>query len=254
MADDPMGDAIAERLRRCTLPIKAGREFGTAFLYNELVESTPDADRVREWVVAADRFTRGPTLEVRLRPEMIESERSSDYLLVMHMEDGWARRAGVGVLTSSVLHEHAERKGWRWRTQEVTEGMAATRERVKTVLGDGARRAWALGHFDYEVIEVPGEPRPQGLVSASVARDPDGVVRCRGELPNGFAGAPVFVADQVARLEFALVCLGVVGGNERNPTVVTFDTVRELIARATAGGSRARGWRRFLGRNEPGPR
>jgi len=56
VTDDPMGDMIIERLSRCTLPVKVGGRFGTAFLYNELVESTPDADRVREWVVTADNW------------------------------------------------------------------------------------------------------------------------------------------------------------------------------------------------------
>ncbi|MEV0274348.1 hypothetical protein AB0H43_36735 [Hamadaea sp. NPDC050747] len=248
VTDDPMGDMIIERLSRCTHPVKVGGRFGTAFLYNELLESTPETDRVREWVVTADQFTRDPLLELRLRPELIELAPSADYLALIHVEGAWTRRAGVGVLSSWVLHEHADRKGWRWRTQEVTDGIAATKQQVQAVLADGERRAWALGHFDYEVVEVPGEPRPQGLVGASVTRDPDGVVRWRGELPEGFAGAPVFVADQLGRREFAMRCVGVVASADRNPTIVTFDIIRELVARASNSASRTRGWRGLLGR------
>jgi hypothetical protein len=232
VTDDLMGDAIIEELSRSTLPIRfMGGRPGTAFLYNELVESRPDADRVREWIVTVDRLTRGPVLEVRLRPEMIELGPAADYLALVKLQKHWARRHGAAVVVSRVLHEHAERKGWQWRTQEVREGIAGGTERLSAALADGTRRAWALGHLAEETIEVPGEPRPQALVSSGVTRDPDRAVRWRGEVPMGFAGAPVFVAEQRGRVEFALLCIGLLGSDDRNATVITFDTVRDLIRR-----------------------
>ncbi|HEV7713335.1 MAG TPA: hypothetical protein VGP16_34390 [Asanoa sp.] len=45
--DDPLADAILENWSGCTLPLGQGTRAGTAFFYNELVESTPEGELVR---------------------------------------------------------------------------------------------------------------------------------------------------------------------------------------------------------------
>ncbi|GAA1638276.1 hypothetical protein ACFQY4_43670 [Catellatospora bangladeshensis] len=226
--DDPLEEMILEHWSGCTLPLGQGRDAGTAFFYNELVESTPEADSVREWWVTADRLTRTKVGEVRLRPDLIEpAGAAADYLAVTDFGESWSRRSGAAVMRTHVLHEHAARKGWSWTAAQVTEGVAAKAEHVRAVGGE-PRRAYALGHVTRDLGE-PGERRPLAVAASNVARDPDGVVRWQGPLPDGFAGGPVFVADPRGGRELVLRCLGLLSSAGRNPSLVTFDTVRALI-------------------------
>jgi hypothetical protein len=50
-----------------------------------------------------------------------------------------------------------------------------------------------------------------------------------GPLPAGFAGGPVFVAQPHGNLAFRLLCVGLIASADRNPNVITFDTIRSLI-------------------------
>jgi hypothetical protein len=153
---------------------------------------------------------------------------ASDYLAVMDFEKLWSRRSGVAVTRTFFLHEHAARKGWSWATAtQIADGVAAKAEHVRAV-GAEPRLAYALGHITRELGE-PGEQRPLALSTSAIARDPDGIVRWQGSLPDGFAGAPVFVADRRGEREFVVRCLGLVSSADRNPDVVTFDTIRALI-------------------------
>ncbi|SNT56656.1 hypothetical protein SAMN05421812_1106 [Asanoa hainanensis] len=223
--DDPLADAILEHWSACTLPLGESPGAGTAFFYNELVESTPDGDNVREWLVTADRLTRTKVGRARLRPALIEpTDAASDYLLVTDFEGMWSRRSGVAVTRTLFLHEHAATKGWSWATAEVTEGVAATAEHVRAVDGR-QRRAYALGH----VVRDQGEQRPLAIATSNIGRDPDGVVRWLGALPEGFAGGPVFVADEHGDRSFVVRCLGLIASADRNPDVLTFDAIRSLI-------------------------
>ncbi|WP_027345757.1 hypothetical protein [Hamadaea tsunoensis] len=231
MAEDELADAILEHWSGSTLPLGHGKavDAGTAFFYNELVESGPDVERVREWLLTADAQTRTKMAEVRLRPDLIEpTGAASDYLVVNGFESMWSRRSGAAVARSSFLHDHGRRKGWSWATvTPLTEGVAARAEHVRAV-GSEPRPAYALGHVTREPAAT-GEERPLAIATSAVARDPDGVVRWRGALPAGFAGGPVFVADRRGELEFVLRCLGMISSTARNPDIVTFDTIRSLI-------------------------
>jgi hypothetical protein len=232
--EDPIADLIVETWGGCTLPVgPLGGRGGTAFLYNELVESTPDEDRVREWLLTADVLTRSEVGEVRLRPELIQpAGAAADHLAVLEFEQGWSRAAKVALMRSTLLHEHAERKGWSWSTQQVTDGVAARSEHLRG-LGGEPHTAYALGHVTTEP-GTPGEPRPLAIATSGVTRDPDRVVRWAGALPDGFTGAPVFIAQHRAGREFAMLCIGLIADGDRNPTVVTFDTIRKLIDRQGA--------------------
>lgn len=167
--------------------------------------------------------------EVRLRPDLIEpTGAASDYLAVTDFEQMWSRRSGVAVMRTFFLHEHAAKKGWSWAAAQITEGVAGTAEHVRAVDGE-PRRAYALGHVTRELGEL-GEQRPLAIATSNIARDPDGVVRWQGSLPDGFAGGPVFVAEPRGDRAFNLRCLGLIASAERNPDVHTFDTIRSLIA------------------------
>lgn len=140
----------------------------------------------------------------------------------------WSRRSGVAVMRTLFLHEHAAKKGWSWAAVQITEGTAGTAQHVHAVDAQ-PRRAYALGHITREPGDV-GEQRPLAIATSNIARDPDGVVRWQGSLPDGFAGGPVFVAEPRGHREFVLRCLGLIASADRNPDVHTFDAIRSLIA------------------------
>ncbi|GIF45659.1 hypothetical protein Afe04nite_01980 [Asanoa ferruginea] len=226
--DDPLADAILENWGAYTLPLGQGKRAGTAFFYNELVDSTPESDFVREWWVTADRLTRTEVGEVGLRPDLIEpTGAASDYLAVTDFEQMWSRRAGVAVMRTSFLHEHAAKKAWSWAAEQITEGVADTAEQVRAVDGE-PRRAYALGHVTREPAD--GEQRPLAIATSNIARDPDRVVRWQGPLPAGFTGGPVFIAEPHGDQSFVVRCLGLIASADRNPDVLTFDVIRSLIA------------------------
>ncbi|WP_327002682.1 hypothetical protein OHA72_47500 [Dactylosporangium sp. NBC_01737] len=226
--DDPLAGAILEHWSGCTLPLGPRKRAGTAFFYNELVESTPEGDRVREWWLTADHLTRTKLGEVRLRSDLVEpTGAASDYLAVPDFEKMWSRRSGVAVMRTFFLHEHAAKRGWSWVAVQITDGVAAKAQHVRAVDAQ-PRRAYALGHITREVGE-PGEERPLAIATSNIARDPDGVVRWQGSLPDGFAGGPVFIAERRDDRGFVLRCLGLIASADRNPGVFTFDAIRSLI-------------------------
>ncbi|MFI5911814.1 hypothetical protein [Dactylosporangium sp. NPDC051541] len=245
--DDPLIAKIVAAWSGCTLPVGPRSRPGTAFFYNELVESTPDGDTVREWLVTADRLSRPELGEIRLRPEIIEpAGAASAYLAVRDFAGMWQRHKGVAVTRTFFLHDHAERKGWAWSAEQVTDGLAAKAEHVKAVDGE-PRGALALGHIAREPGE-PGEPRPLAAANATLARDPDRVIRWQGWLPAGFAGAPVFVLEARGP-EVVLRCLGALATAGNSPAVLTFDVIRALIAATVRPKPPKRGWLRFGGKS-----
>lgn len=227
---DPIADLIVQRWGRSTLPIQTiGGQAGTAFFYNELVESTPEVDRVREWLVTADELTRVDVAEIRLRPELIEpAGAASDYLAMLEFGQLWSRRSGVAAMRTIGLHEHARSKQWRWNTEQITDGLAARAEHLGAI-DARPHKAYALGH----TIAEPGQPserQPLALGTSNIIRDRDRVVHWQGLLPSGFTGAPVFVAEHRVGHQFVLRCIGLIAGHDPNPAVATFDTVRTLIS------------------------
>jgi hypothetical protein len=121
------------------------------------------------------------------------------------------------------LHAHAERKGWRWTTDEITEGLAAGASDL-AIMGSQPVPAYVLGH------DVgPARERLQAVVAGGVLRDPGGVLRWDRTMPEGCAGAPVFTRLPLGANRLKLVCIGVVlpgkGGNE----IAGFDRVRPAV-------------------------
>jgi hypothetical protein len=163
---------------------------------------------------------------------MIEPPGSaSDSLLMMQFADQWSTANGsdVAFMSSAGLHAHGHRKGWNWVTQEVTDGMAARFEDVEEISGEPTL-AYILGHG------VDGSERPLILVRGVVARDPDGVIRWPGDVPEGLVGAPVFSTRLIGDGDIKVVCLGVVLPGARNNVIATFDSIRTAIASTIPSG------------------
>lgn len=220
-------------LRQLDRPARSGTpappEFGTAFLFNELVESGPAGDRVREYLLTADVLTRTTLGEVALRADLIEpASAASDVLVLPQFGDLWSHRPdiGVAIMATSILHDHGRAKGRRWVTQEVTDGLAARAESVDRI-DSQPTSAFVLGHR----VGGPHGSRPLQMAVGHVIRDTGGV-RFAGALPEGYVGAPVFVAGSPdgGRDGVALRCLGLLlPGGDDHP-VATFDLIRAAVA------------------------
>jgi hypothetical protein len=228
--EDPIGDMIAEQFGRSTLPVRQiGGSVGTAFLYNELVESTPDSDRVREWLVTADTLTWSDLAEIKLRPDMITPVgAASDLLIVRDFRDSWwTNKSAVAVMRSAFLHDHAQTKGWAWQTQEITDGFATTVELEREYM-DQAIGAVALGHIVADPREA-GTDRPLALVSGRIGTDRRGVIRWQGVIPDGFVGAPVIAVRKLDGLAFGIHCVGLLLPGDRLNPIAPFSAIRALI-------------------------
>jgi len=208
-------NAVLKVAGRATLPFQAARadrSFGTAFWYNDLVEVAGERELIRQYLVAAERRTRYAIGQLTLREGLAEPEMPTDELVLPGFAKKWSRlgRLGVAVMPTTELHIHAERKGWRWTTDEITSGLAAQPADI-AALGPEPVVAYLLGH---EVVAEEGSKyphRPQVLLPGTVSRaTPDAPVVWTGPLPDGCSGAPVFAGLPMPADQTKLVCLGLV--------------------------------------------
>jgi hypothetical protein len=235
---DQVVRTILATVSRSTFPVRvvgptntvtAGPLLGTAFLFNELVESLPDVDRVREYLLTADVLTRADVGEFQIRAELTEpAGMASDVLVMPRFSDRWQHRPdlGVAVMSTDGLHEHARRKGWSWVTQEVTDGLAA---RVDTIARIGAEPATAfvLGH---PVGHPVGRNRGPAEVATGQVSLVDGDLRFVGDLVDGYVGGPVFIIEPLGSGAAAVKCLGLLLPGRSWHPLATFDRIRDMIA------------------------
>lgn len=229
---------LCQLLGRSILPLGGydrpggtGEAVGTAFFYTEVVGATDDGELVQEWLLTADATTRPAYGEIGVRPSVTEpAGAAAEPIGLPRFADRWLHLAPVGVaaMPTGGLHGHAEDEGWSWRTQQVSDAVAARADVVGRVGGTpGSVFVLALGVGD-------DGSRPLEAVVERVVRDGDGL-RVGTELPAGYVGAPVFGVE--AGPDGALVphCLGLLlpAGSGGHP-VATFDRIRAALAEATA--------------------
>ncbi|MDG4798943.1 hypothetical protein [Micromonospora sp. WMMD980] len=232
---------LCKHLGRSILPV-AGSErpgapagtVGTAFFYSELVGATDDGDVAHEWLLTADALTDRPYGEILLRPSVTEpAEGAAEPIELPGFADHWLRlpELGVAAMPTGGLHGHADDRGWRWRTQQVTEALAAPADAVARIgAAPGSAFVLALGVGD-------DGSRPLEAVVERVARDADGV-RVTVELPAGYVGAPVFTVEAGAADEPVPRCLGLLlPARDGGHPVATFDRIRAALAEAAEGGA-----------------
>ncbi|MFC4146909.1 hypothetical protein ACFO0M_11685 [Micromonospora mangrovi] len=224
---------LCQLLGRAILPIRqvgpAGTP-GTAFFWNELIGATDDGEVVHEYLLTADVLTDAAFGEIGVRPSVTEPAGvASDEIVMPDFAEQWLHlpEVGVAAMPTGGLHGHAEDRGWRWRTQQVTDGVAARADAVARVGAEPASAfVLALGVAD-------DGSRPLEAVIARVVRDGDDV-RLTTELPAGYAGAPVFQVEVGADGDPVLRCLGLVLPGEGGHRIATFDRIRSAVAAATA--------------------
>jgi hypothetical protein len=246
-------DAFLAHAGRATLPFQQAHRPGpwaTAFWFNELVGHDGDDELVRQYLVTAAEATRMDLAEVTLRPELGDPAPTAEKLMMTDFAEGWIHLGGLGVAVQPTagLHAYAERKGWRWTTDEITDGIAARAEDIARIDGEPVR-AYVLGH----AVDEEGTRRDPTAVVGAIVRTVDGDVRWGGELPQGCVGGPVFLGLPLEGDSLKLVCVGVAlppddQGPGRHP-VATFDRIRTALRAAaedTSGPARERRrwWRR----------
>lgn len=226
-------DAIIGHAGRATLPFqRANREeeYATAFWFNELVESSDEGEAVRQYLVTAGEAARIELAEFTLRPELCEPAMSAEKLLMVDFSTGWTHLDGLGVavMATTGLHAHGARKGWRWTTDEITDGIAATEEDL-AALGTEPVLSYLLGH------DVgPGSGARELVVAVGeITRDEKGDLRWAGKAPQGCVGAPVFIGIPRGEDSFKLACAGVLLPGEGHHPVAPFDRVRTALRALT---------------------
>ncbi|MEH0973470.1 hypothetical protein V6U77_20315 [Micromonospora sp. CPCC 205546] len=211
-----LGRAILP-LRRTDAGVQAGAGGeGTAFLFT---------GRGREYLLTADALTRDGAGEIGLRASVTEPAGvAADAVALPDLADRWRQHEdlGVAVLPAVALHEHAAGQGWRWRTQQVPDAVAADRDAIARI-GVEPGSAVVLAHGVGE-----GGGRPLEVAVERVARV-DGAVRLLTELPAGYVGAPVF-GVQAGDDGPGLRCLGLVlPARDGGHPLATFDRIREAV-------------------------
>ncbi|MGW4497729.1 hypothetical protein ACWENR_03805 [Micromonospora sp. NPDC004336] len=216
---------LCQLLGRAILPIRrtdgeaadGGRDEGTAFLFSV---------QGREYLLTAGALTHAPVGEIGLRASVTEPAGvAGDAVALPDFAARWRHRAdlGVAIMPTGGLHEYADSAGWRWRTQQVPDPVAADRDAIARV-GAEPGSAIVLAHG-----VGAGGARPLEVAIERVARVGDGV-RITTGLPLGYVGAPVF-GVQTGDGEAGLRCLGLVlPARDGGHPLATFDRIREVVA------------------------
>lgn len=223
--ENDVASELCQLLGRAILPIRrtdAGvgdgdRGEGTAFLFT---------GQGREYLLTADFLTVAGAGEIGLRASVTEPAGvATDAVALPDFAAGWRHHEdlGVAVMPTVGLHEHADGEGWRWRTQQVSDGIAADRDSI-TRMGTEPGSAVVLAHG----VGVGGS-RPLEVAIERVARVDD-AVRLMAELPAGYVGAPVFGVRAGGDGEVGLRCLGLVlPARDGGHPLATFDRIREAV-------------------------
>ncbi|MFC0006846.1 serine/threonine-protein kinase [Micromonospora siamensis] len=220
--EDDVAYELCQIIGRALLPLRTASRFGTAFLF-------ADAAGV-DHLLTADLLA--GAAEVGLRPSVTEPPGAADS--ITPAAAGWSRRPdlGVAILPMAGPHAYAREHGWRWRTQPVTDGLAAGPATLARV-GAQPGSAFVLAHG---VRPEPGSPRPLEVAVERVVRDGDLLV-VDAALPEGYVGAPVFGVDTDADGDLGVHCLGVLlpADGARHP-VAPFDRIRAAVAELPPAG------------------
>ncbi|XVV09627.1 hypothetical protein ACQP2X_32890 [Actinoplanes sp. CA-131856] len=220
-------DLILGDAARSTLPFAEGtgdRQHATAFWYNHLVENTAEREVYVQFLLTAEAVTSFDTATWTMRPDLADPAPSATNVLMTDFAAGWKRlpRLGVAAMPAVHLHEYADRKGWRWTTDEITDGLAALEGDVATI-GRTPVPAYVLGHD-------AGDQRDQVVLVGSAGVDTRGRLRWTATMPPGCVGAPVFTDIPRDDGSSKLVCLGLVLPGDKHNEIASFDRIRREIA------------------------
>jgi hypothetical protein len=209
---------VPRLLQRALLPVEphpGHRGGGTLFLFNYLIDHVAanegSHDRVVTFLVTSRSTAAGEVAALGLNRRMLDDpEVASDVLLFRGWSEQWdtfgGPEADIALLPFSRLEAHAHGRGWRWRTQEVTDGMLLNDLGVPIVGNEIA----AYG-YDLQSGSRISQLEPV-LHSVSFARLPDGSLVVVGP-PASFSGAPIVALTPRTDDSLRFVLVGMVGSN-----------------------------------------
>ena len=208
-------DLLHEKIGRGLIPIHADRdrpEGGTAFLFNHLVESRSELgepDRVFRFLVTHAALVRGSLIATTTTPRaMVTTPAASDFIAWDQWSHQWHFSRNVPVALAFhpfyELQEHARRKGWKWETTAVTDGMVP-----KSQFSIARDMTAAIGFEPWELPNPNAVPSVRPVVAEPIGGST--TLGVRG-LPASYCGAPVFGFEPFGEGRLRLILLGVVAG------------------------------------------
>jgi len=183
---------------------------GNLFLFNHLVEPRIDAagvDRVLTFVVTSRGVAAGKMATMGL-PRHMAGVDAAGSLVFADWAAEWSlpidATHDVALMPFAGLRSHAERKGWKWSTAEVTDGMLA-RAGDRFSLTELAAYGYEPAYPDHLV----GHSRPE-LRPVKLSEEQDGSLTFEGA-PAWLSGAPVLAVDRMSKGESRFLVMGMVG-------------------------------------------
>jgi len=186
---------------------------GTLFLFNHLLQaaSTPDdPDLVFEFLVTSRSVASGELATIGLGRHMV-SEAPSSSMIFRPWSESWMLPSNpaddLAMMPFAGLRSHAAAKGWRWNTQEVTDGMLL--KVGETIHVSATEPAAAYGYERSQPEQLLANKRPE-LRRVRLTPEPNGSVSVSGVSP-AFSGAPVLALSSVGSNQLRFVVVGMVG-------------------------------------------
>ena len=221
-------------LGRALIPLMPGpgrAVGGTAFLYNHLLTrgSGDEPDAYITFLITARGMTTGEYGFLGIPRHMVSDPGAAEHLVFQDWSHAWQHPAdehfGLAALPYYYLAAHAERTGWSWHTDEVTDGMLHSGDQLAVWKGE-------LAAYGYEADGVDGVARQQPVLRAvDIAPARDGTPGVSG-MPASFVGAPIVALTPRADGKLGFFIVGMVGEGQLNTDTAQAGPVRPLVSAA----------------------
>jgi hypothetical protein len=205
-------------LGRALIPLMPGPNSavgGTAFLYNHLLAagSGDEPDEYVTFLITARGMTVGEYGFLGIPRHMVSDPGAAEHLVFQGWSHAWQHpadeRFGFGLAALPYFHlaAHAERKGWSWQTDEITDGMLHAGDELAVWKGE-------LAAYGYEADGAHGIARQQPVLrGVDIVPARDGTPGVSG-LPASFVGAPIVALTPRADGRLGFFVVGMVGEGE----------------------------------------
>lgn len=154
---------------------------------------------------------------------------TAEHLVFQGWSHAWQypadRRVGLAALPHYHLAAHAERKGWSWLTDEVTDGMLHCGDQLAVWRGE-------LAAYSYEADGATGIARQQPVLRAvDIVPARDGTPGI-SDVPASLVGAPIMALTPRADGDLGFFVVGMVGAGQLNADTAHAGPLRALVPAA----------------------
>ena len=182
-------EVVSGQLVRSVIGVVAGRVAGAVVLYNHLRDPDKSPERYLRLLVTIPQLVDGiESALLGVRRDMAVPEASADVAMFENWAGIWRAAGPWRVASAGHLDDYAERKGWRWNTQEVTFGMLPPSAEAASEAASGP--LWAIvPRFG---ADFP-EPQPADVVQVTASGPSVPGAPAFGIRAHSRAGALTFV-------------------------------------------------------------